>query len=136
MTSATLLLAKEKVLKTYVTQMDKLAAKHTSGLNLKEFDSMHGSVVKGLMDTFSSVTILGDNKTRTSAWKSIEESLSSLEARYRAENERRLEMALVGHGNIALLAIILFMLDRISDYTCDWWSTTCQESSELLFATY
>merc|ERR1712217_62768 len=71
-----------------------------------------------------------------SAWSSIEENLATLHKQYAEENARRLEEALVAFGHVALIGLILFVLDRASDWTCDWWSQTCQDLSKLMFAVY
>eukprot|EP00439_Symbiodinium_sp_Y106_P071252 s3545_g12.t1 len=53
-----------------------------------------------------------------------------------AENARRLEKALVAFANISLIGLALFLLDRISDWTCDWWSQTCTDLSKLMLLAY
>merc|ERR1712012_999959 len=66
----------------------------------------------------------------------MESQFEDLYKKYVEENSRRLERALVAFANIALLGIALFVLDRLSDWTCDWWLKTCKDLSSLMFFAY
>jgi len=136
MTSATVLLAKEQAMKSYTKKMDEATAKASRGIEPKTFAELHRTLSKEIEEEYNSVTILGDDATRDSAWTSIQENLCTLYKQYTEENVRRLEKALVAFGNIALIGLVLFVLDRASDWTCDWWSQTCQDLSKLMFVVY
>merc|ERR1712166_61293 len=83
-----------------------------------------------------SATIFGSDETRIETWTAIVESLATLKSRYADDNSKRLEKALAAFANIALMGTILFVLDRISDWTCDWWSQTCADVSKMLLFAY
>mmetsp|Transcript_80005 Transcript_80005/g.232288 ORF Transcript_80005/g.232288 Transcript_80005/m.232288 type:complete len:592 (+) Transcript_80005:106-1881(+) len=136
MTSATVLLAKEKALKSYTMKMDEQTAKAKRGMEPAKMEELHRELSKDVEEEFKNVTILGDDKARDSAWESIHERLGTLYKQYSEENDRRLEKALIAFGNIALIAALLFVLDRVSDWTCDWWSQTCRDLSKLMFMAY
>eukprot|EP00913_Durusdinium_trenchii_P002020 g1866.t1 len=87
-------------------------------------------------DDFKSVTIFGSDETRKDTWKEILENLKSLHGRYAEENSRRLEKVLVSFASWCLLGLALFILDRLSDWVCDWWSTTCAEASKVAMMGY
>ena len=56
--------------------------------------------------------------------------------RFKLDNDRKLEQALAAFGGIALIAVIAFVIDRITDWTCDWWSQTCRDVSQMLLTIY
>uniref|UniRef100_A0A7S0FNM2 GB1/RHD3-type G domain-containing protein n=1 Tax=Pyrodinium bahamense TaxID=73915 RepID=A0A7S0FNM2_9DINO len=136
MTNATVLLAKEQAMQSYTKKMDEAASSAPRGMEPKQFEDLNLQVSKEIQAEFQRVTIFGPDSTREDAWKSIEESLQTLYKRYVEDNSRRLEKALVAFANIALLGLSLFVLDRVSDWTCDWWSQTCVEVSKLMLMGY
>mmetsp|Transcript_24566 Transcript_24566/g.70082 ORF Transcript_24566/g.70082 Transcript_24566/m.70082 type:complete len:594 (+) Transcript_24566:85-1866(+) len=136
MASATTLLAKEKALNTYIARMDEETAKAKQGMQPEQMASIHRSVSSDIEAEFKNVTILGDDKMRDATWQSIQKKLAELHKQYCDENDRRLEKALIAFGNMALIAAFLFVLDRASDWTCDWWSQTCRDASKLMFMVY
>merc|ERR1712113_380203 len=85
---------------------------------------------------FAKYTILGSDESRVDTWKTVEENLLALYNRYSEDNDRRLEKALIAFANIVLLGLALFILDRISDWTCDWWSKTCADMSKVMLTAY
>mmetsp|Transcript_58642 Transcript_58642/g.182142 ORF Transcript_58642/g.182142 Transcript_58642/m.182142 type:complete len:571 (-) Transcript_58642:18-1730(-) len=136
MTNATVLLAKEQAMKSYTKKMDEAAAQAPRGLDPKSFEDMNRQIAQEIQADFQRVTIFGSDDTRSQAWSSIDEHLSTLYKRYMEDNTRRLEKALVAFANIALLGLLLFVMDRVSDWTCDWWSQTCVELSKLMLLGY
>jgi hypothetical protein len=136
MTSATVLLAKEQAMKSYAKKMDDIAARAPRGMDEKAFEDTNRSISQEISNEFQRMTIFGSDVTRSEAWTAIEENLRTLHARYLDDNRRRLDSALVSFANIALLALSLFILDRISDWTCDWWSKTCADASRLMLTAY
>lgn len=136
MTNCTVLLAKEQAMKNYTKKMTEEAQRHPRGMKPEEFDSLSRSVTKQLEDDFKSVTIFGSDDTRKSTWNEILENLTTLQKQYAEENSRRLEKALVAFANLCLLGLVLFILDRISDWVCDWWSKTCTDLSKLMLLAY
>jgi len=136
MQNCTVLLAKEQAMKHYTKKMDEEAKKNPRGITSESFDQMDTSLKSAIQAEFDSVTIFGPDETRTSCWQEISESLSALHARYVEENNRRLEKALLIFAPLCLVALSLFVLDRISDWTCDWWSQTCHEASKVMLLAY
>jgi len=136
MTSATVLLAKEQVMKSYNNKMKAAAEKNPRGIEPDEFKKLHRSMSKEVEEQYQTVTILGTDATRDEAWKEIQDNLETLYKRFEEDNDRALEKALVAFGNYALLGLVLFILDRVSDWTCDWWSQTCRDLSKLMLTAY
>eukprot|EP00933_Yihiella_yeosuensis_P033494 TRINITY_DN2719_c0_g4_i2.p1 TRINITY_DN2719_c0_g4~~TRINITY_DN2719_c0_g4_i2.p1 ORF type:complete len:583 (+),score=118.18 TRINITY_DN2719_c0_g4_i2:88-1836(+) len=136
MTNCTVLLAKEQALKSYSKKMDEATGNNPRGIEPVKFEELHRTVSGEVQDAFKGVTIFGSDETRTSAWDEITTNLASLHKRYSEENDRRLEKALVTFAPLALLGLVLFILDRMSDWTCDWWSQTCTDLSKLMLLAY
>eukprot|EP00928_Gymnodinium_smaydae_P081572 TRINITY_DN65066_c0_g1_i1.p1 TRINITY_DN65066_c0_g1~~TRINITY_DN65066_c0_g1_i1.p1 ORF type:complete len:608 (-),score=183.05 TRINITY_DN65066_c0_g1_i1:81-1904(-) len=136
MTSCTVLLAKEQAMKMYTKKMDAVLNNAPRGMDPQKFDEQNSSVAKEVEEEFKRITIFGSDDTRDDTWKAITENLEHLCARYREDNTRRLEKALVAFANIAVLGLALFVLDRASDWTCDWWSQTCTEMSKVMLVSY
>lgn len=136
MTNCTVLLAKEQAMKSYTKKMDLMAEKAPRGLDPVAFEEVNRTVTKEIQAEYERITIFGSDDTRTETWDSITENLHTLYVRYTEDNMRRLEKALVAFANIALLGLCLFVLDRISDWTCDWWSQTCVDLSKVMLIAY
>ncbi|CAK9040794.1 unnamed protein product [Durusdinium trenchii] len=136
MTNCTVLLAKEQAMKSFTKKMDEEAQRHPRGIKPEEFEELSRSITQQLEDDFKSVTIFGSDETRKDTWKEILENLKSLHGRYAEENSRRLEKVLVSFASWCLLGLALFILDRLSDWVCDWWSTTCAEASKVAMMGY
>jgi len=136
MTKATVLLAKEQAIESYVEKMNETLKSNPSGLSEDDFEANHSKFSSTVEEEYKKVTILGSDEVRDETWEAIRTSLESLHQRFRDENARRLEKALVVFANYALVAIVLFVLDRISDWVCDWWSQTCQDMSRVMLSIY
>merc|ERR1712151_1281795 len=95
----------------------------------EEFRKRNDIILKSIEAEYKSTTIFGNDQTRSATWSAINASLEQLCQRYMEDNARRLEKALVTFALPALLAVILFVLDRMSDYVCDWWSKSCRDLS-------
>lgn len=135
-TNSTVLLAKEQAMKSYTAKMDKVLEETPRGLEEKKFTERSAEVLKEVEGEYQRVTIFGSDVVRAETWESITESLQTFCKRYTEDNARRLEKALAAFANITILGVGLFVLDRLSDWTCDWWSQTCVELSKLMLMTY
>ncbi|CAE7570284.1 ATL2, partial [Symbiodinium pilosum] len=136
MTNCTVLLAKESAMKSFIKKMDEEASKHPRGMKPEEFTTISRSVTQEVEAEYKSVTIFGSDETRKGTWSEICSNLDTLRKRYEEENARRLEKALVAFANISLIGLALFLLDRVSDWTCDWWSQTCTDLSKIMLLAY
>lgn len=136
MTQATVLLAKEQAMVNYTTKMDEILSKNLRGMDKDELKQLHRKSTVEIKSDYEQITIFGSDDTRSEAWDSIEQNLQNIFKRYMEDNERRLEKALVAFANISLLGFCLFILDRASDWVCDWWSQTCADMSKLMMAAY
>jgi len=136
MTNCTVLLAKEQAMKSYQKKMDEATEKPPRGMDPDAFHELSRSISLKIEEEYKRVTIFGSDDTRSETWSSIQDNLAKLHERYLEDNSRRLEKALVTFANITLVGLSLFILDRISDWTCDWWSQTCADLSKMMLLAY
>jgi len=136
MTSATVLLAKEQALKSYTRLMDEALVQHPRGMGLDAFETMHHATVSEVLEEVRRAAIFGAGSVREEALRDVRESLEALSARYAAENARRLDTAMNSLAPALLLGLVLFLLDRATDWTCDWWLQSCVDLSRLCMVGY
>jgi len=135
-TNSTVLLAKEAADKSYSAKMEDEAKKNPRGSDPDTFLATHTAIKKMVKEEYNNHTIFGNDEVVASTWKDIDDNLQLVLKRFSEDNARRLEKALVSLANIALAATFLFLLDRLSDWVCDWWSTTCVEASRAFLMLY
>lgn len=135
-TNSTVLMSKEQSMKSFTTKMDEEFAKNARGFKPEAFIALKDKLVKEVEESYKRMTIFGTAEVRQTAWDEIKESLATIAKRYSEDNDRRLEKALAAFANVTIVAISLFVLDRVSDWTCDWWSETCVQLSKLMLMGY
>mmetsp|Transcript_119656 Transcript_119656/g.321167 ORF Transcript_119656/g.321167 Transcript_119656/m.321167 type:complete len:595 (+) Transcript_119656:3-1787(+) len=136
MTSASALLAKEQAMTIYTKKMEESIKKSKAGLNQEAFEGANRAARKHVQEEFNSTMVFGDSDARKTTWEGIEDNLKVLQERYIEDNRRRLEQVLVPFANAALIGVSLFLFDRLSDFTCDWWLQTCVDMSKLMLTCY
>ena len=52
------------------------------------------------------------------------------------ENNLKMDQSLVKYAPAVILFLVAVVLDKLSDYTCDWWLPACRQASSFLLATY
>jgi atlastin len=136
MTNCTVLMAKEQAMKSYQKKMDDLMKGNPRGFSEEEFELKSRSISGLVNNEFNATSIFGAEKVKEDAWAEVKDTLDKMQKRYLEDNSRLLEKALVGLANFALLGLVLFLLDRLSDFVCDWWLQMCREASNLLALAY
>eukprot|EP00408_Alexandrium_pacificum_P040049 CAMPEP_0171283552 /NCGR_PEP_ID=MMETSP0790-20130122/67493_1 /TAXON_ID=2925 /ORGANISM="Alexandrium catenella, Strain OF101" /LENGTH=626 /DNA_ID=CAMNT_0011752843 /DNA_START=12 /DNA_END=1893 /DNA_ORIENTATION=+ len=136
MTSSTVLLAKEQAMKTYQRLMDEAFLQNPRGVDLEAFEAVHQHSLLQVRSDFWHAAIFGSEGTREEAWTAVQLNLHALRQPYAEENARRLDAGLNSLAPFILVGLILFLLDRSTDWTCDWWSQTCVNFSRVMMAGY
>jgi len=132
MQSSTSLLARDAALKVYREQMVTPEA----GIRSEDFEALAKEASKTAEAAFNTKALFGTEEQIQEASLKLKSTISEETARLREENERRLESTLGGLTDISLAATAAFVLDRASDFTCDWWSEWCRDLSGDLFFFY
>jgi len=128
------MVAKEKALTSFTTLMEK--GMDPSGMDASEFDSLVERTVSEVEVSFRKSAIYGNDERIKQAWEDTVTSINRFKAQYLKDNELRLQQALIGFAHITFLGVALFVIDRISDFTCDWWSHTCTAFSKAALLAY
>ena len=131
------LMAKDQALSDFKSSMDR-AIESGSGKGLKEEDfvKIEKKTRMAALDSFLRATNFGPAEDRDSIKAELVSDLESLRAFYESVNRRKMEAALTVFSGLMLLVVILYVIDKISDFTCDWYSETCVKISNALFLIY
>lgn len=135
-TNSSVLIAKEQAMKSYQKKMDDIQRAKPGGYPEEELKDKNEKILADVHRDYTSQAVFGSQEVINESWDTIKNDLKTLYERYEQDNQRRLEQVLVGFANLALLGSTLFVLDRISDWTCDWWSRTCVELSRVMMVIY
>merc|ERR1719240_255961 len=131
MVSSTVLLAKDKSLTKYREKMEQSMRGISGGL--PDFDAKADEVLSEIKRLHDRFPIFGPKGTRDDAWTELEAILLEERGRYKLSNNRLLEMVFAPLTTISVLAVLFWLVDRLSDFTCDWWSQRCVVLSSMLF---
>merc|ERR1719313_135264 len=123
-------------MKLYTKKMDEAMGKAPRGLAPEDFECLTSRISNDVKSEYDKITIFGSDNVRKDSWDEVTDCLKTLYQRYLQDNTCRLEKALVPFANIALIGAVLFCIDRVSDFVCDWWSVTCAEASKLMLLAY
>lgn len=129
------LVAKDDSSKLYRKHLLALIKKH-NGLSPEEMEKEHEAFVKEAMSQYTKDATFGDIAAIEESRAELEKAIQEIYSELKKENERMLEQALSAFAGIASIAIISFVLDRSTDFTCDWWSDTCVAFSKMFLLTY
>lgn len=136
MTCSTSLLAREQAMSMYRKTMEETLSRCRRGLEDTAFGIASRIAKDKAKADFNQATIFGGEDTRKETWEGIESSIERLRMEFHEQNKRLLERGLVAFAGIALLGSCLFLLDRASDFACDWWLQICVDLSRLMLLAY
>jgi len=129
------LVAKDDSSKLYKKHLLELIKKN-NGLAPEEMVKEHENLVKEAMSQYTREATFGDIEAIEESRGELEKAIQEIYVELQKQNERILEQALSAFAGIASIAIIAFVLDRSTDFTCDWWSDTCVALSKMFLVTY
>mmetsp|Transcript_28561 Transcript_28561/g.45892 ORF Transcript_28561/g.45892 Transcript_28561/m.45892 type:complete len:588 (-) Transcript_28561:141-1904(-) len=132
MTKATTLEARERAIEKYKGIMDSKAGPNKPYVKQEVLDNTMQKALEEARSEFKKIAAFGDQKQREDALLKVVDYLQEEGKRYEEANRNRVDKILAGSAMFALIATVAFILDFLSDYTCDWWSDTCVEGSRLM----
>jgi len=132
LTKATTLDAADKAVKEYRNLMDAKAGPDAQYVSQRDLFRHHEDATEKAIRLFKTIAAFGDKKTREEAKVKVEKSVIEEWKRYNELNASRIDKILSRYAWVAVIAIGAFLIDRLSDYTCDWWSDTCRDFSKAL----
>ena len=131
------LMSKEEAIGVFKSEMEKgIASEKTQGLRSEDLTKLEKKCRASALDRFIKQTTFGSTDERESVKVELVSELDRLTSYYEVENRRRMESALTTFAGLALFAFFLYAMDKISDFTCDWYSDTCVRVSNALFLIY
>lgn len=129
------LMSKEKALNDFKANLEKSVEK-SNGLEDSEFAKMEARVRQEVLETFAKGTTFGPPESRTTVRSELVAELDNLKEFFFEENRRKLQQALNVFAGFIVLIFALYAIDKLSDFTCDWYSETCVRMSNALFLIY
>jgi len=123
--------AKEKALETYKAIMDKKAGPNSSYIKNDVLKKHSQYAFDKARQEFAKIAAFGEKKQREDALEAVMSKLEREWVAYEEANRNRVDKIFAGYATMAVIAGAAFILDTLSDYTCDWWSQTCVQGSKL-----
>lgn len=120
--------AKEAALEFYKNEMKDLRS--GSFVSKEQLNNAHENALRGALERYDNAATFGDDSAiamfRTQTLDKMEEEFKAITE----SNELKMHQELQNFIFPLIAATIAFVLDKISDYTCDSWSTTCRDLSD------
>jgi atlastin len=135
---STNLLSKEKAISDFKASVEKFmhSPDGSQGVGEEIFERIETSARESAFGGFISGTRFGSTETRDPIKADLEAELLALSGHYKVENRRRSEAALTVFSGLAVVLILFYAVDKVSDFACDWYSDTCVRMSNALFMIY
>jgi len=132
------LASKDEAAKLYKKTMDKSMSAVTarSGKEQDELQKDHANAYKKSIEFYDQSATFGAVDEIAGSKEALIKDLDALWVAFQEENARRMEKALTAFAGIVCVAVASLVLDKMSDYTCDWWSDTCVQVSKMLVLFY
>eukprot|EP00746_Dinoflagellata_sp_MGD_P135675 gnl/MRDRNA2_/MRDRNA2_69722_c0_seq1.p1 gnl/MRDRNA2_/MRDRNA2_69722_c0~~gnl/MRDRNA2_/MRDRNA2_69722_c0_seq1.p1 ORF type:complete len:794 (+),score=150.62 gnl/MRDRNA2_/MRDRNA2_69722_c0_seq1:86-2467(+) len=135
---ATNLLSQDAAMKLYRKEMDRILNDpvKVKNMELDEVEAMHLQAREAAIREFTGNAIFGESSEIRKSKKKLKKKLESSWQDYREKFKRRMAEALNFLAPAASIGLLLFATDRLSDFTCDWWSSSCVDFSNAAFDLY
>jgi len=128
--------ARETALEAYKGRMEQIAKAFSTGKKPEDFEEDHKVAKEHVLKLFSKQANFGKKEDIDASGEALRKSIDEAFVQYEEQNKRRLEQVLIGFGQLSVVGLVLFLIDFVSNYTCDWWLQACVEMSKLLFFSY
>ena len=131
------LMSKEQAISGFKGSVERvIGSEHSKGVSIEDFRKAEKKARSAALDMFLKSTNFGPPEDRNVVKDELVAELDKLRVYYEAENRRRMEAALTVFAGMSVLVCILYFIDKVSDFTCDWYSDTCVRMSNALFLVY
>lgn len=137
MSSTTNLCAREKAQKLYKTKMEAVCGPSQDfAEEAGKLDPAHEQAYAEAIALFDSLATFGKEEDRAVAKDELISNIKELKEQMYRENQLKMDQSLVKYAPAVLIIVLAFVVDKLSDYTCDWWLDTCVQASQLLLLLY
>jgi atlastin len=133
------LICKEEAIQSYKSSLQGVLPRPGTGspdLSVEEFARSEKRFRSTALDHFTKHSHFGPPEERDAVKKELVAELERLREYFEGENRRRMESSLTIFAGLTILVLVLYTIDKISDFTCDWYSETCVRVSNALFLIY
>jgi len=127
--------AKDKALAHYNESMQKIMANKTY-VDEAEFMRAHTLAERETKELFEQKSQYGKQEARGAIFDDLQSNLRDSFGKFLEVNKARMSTLLNKYSIAVLIALVAFMADKISDFTCDWWSDECVKFSMVAWYIY
>jgi len=136
MSSTTNLVAREKAHREYKAGMDAVCGPACDYVEENQIEAPHQAARESALALFSSSATFGKDEDREDARVKLEADIEETYVQMKRENGLKMDQSLVKYAPAVVIILLAFLVDKLSDYTCDWWLDTCVQASWLLLFVY
>lgn len=129
------LLARDSAIAAYKRAMSE-CTDSSKPLTTKELEQHHVASSTAAVELFNTSPILGSSTKIDATREELKTMLDEALELFRRRNDSKLKSALAQYAIVLLIFVSGFLVDRISDYACDWWLPLCQDLSQTLLMVY
>ncbi|KAF4670320.1 Alkyltransferase-like protein 1 [Perkinsus chesapeaki] len=131
------LLGKEQAINEYKSDMEAaMGPKNGSGIKPDQLEQAARKAKTMALQSFSKQTLFGPDDEREKTKEELVKEIDGLLDYYKDENKRRMDKSLAAFAGVTVLVIVLYLIDKFTDFACDWYSDTCVKFSNILFSIY
>eukprot|EP00300_Choanocystis_sp_HF-7_P021003 c20716_g2_i1.p1 GENE.c20716_g2_i1~~c20716_g2_i1.p1 ORF type:complete len:584 (-),score=156.01 c20716_g2_i1:52-1770(-) len=105
-------------------------------LNDGEFEALHSKSKSDALALFDLLAAFGDAEKKDEARKALEDDMQVEREMGVKINRAHMNRLFAKYTVPVIFGVGAFAIDRLSDYVCDWWSSTCKDISAILFLIY
>merc|ERR1711959_210525 len=136
MSSTTNLCAREKAHKIYKSKMNEKCGPECDFVEEQELIPIHEVASKEALEFFKTIATFGKDSDIEQARQELLAEMEDSKEQMLRENLLKMDQSLARYAPAVIVFVVAFLVDKISDYTCDWWLNACVQMSSFLFFTY
>jgi len=97
---------------------------------------LHTTALREALQIFDASATFGSKTDIVEARKKLESDVAEAQEQVVRENKLKIDQSLVKYAPAVMILFVSFFIDKLSDYTCDWWLESCRQASTLLVLIY
>lgn len=136
MSSTTNLCAREKAHAIYKARMEEVCGPQCEFVEDEAAEAANETAHKEALEQFASMATFGKDEDINSARDELARSITETKTQMLRENKMKMDQSLVKYAPAVIVLILAIFIDKLSDYTCDWWLDACVQMSTLLVCVY
>jgi hypothetical protein len=130
------LMTKDTAIEKFRNKVEAALQKAPRGLPEEKLQTTLDRIENFVAEEFKSNTTFGPIEVREPIEGDFKKELGRLREAFIEDNKRRTEQALTMFSVVLILILTLYVVDKSTDFTCDWYSESCVRFSNALFSVY